>query len=322
MAYIKQLKVIEMTYGSFAANLLTTILSVGKDEPRIDVVFDVYRLQSIKNIYRNRRACGNLSFKQILPIAEIKQWNLFLSSNENKNALIKFIHDQWHLESNIAKIGQKIVYVTVEHKASKLTNQTSCEETSLECAHEEADTRMLFHANQASSSFEKIIISLPDTDVFIIAISKSRIINANLYMLTGTKNKRRIVNVSEVKEKWCEESLPETCTGKKFLDSLIGFHCFTGCDTVSAFAGKRKIRPFKVMINSEEYIDLFSRVGMTEFINEEMHEKIKRFVCHIYSKKSKSCLNELRYQIYCQRGGKIPCELLLPCEDVLRLHTI
>ena len=38
MTYIKQLKVIEMTYGSFAANLLTTILSVGKDAQRIDVV--------------------------------------------------------------------------------------------------------------------------------------------------------------------------------------------------------------------------------------------------------------------------------------------
>ena len=29
------------------------------------------------------------------------------------------------------------------------------------------------------------------------------------------------------------------------------------------------------MLNSEEYIDLFSRVEMTEFVNEEMHEKIK-----------------------------------------------
>ena len=55
---------------------------------------------------------------------------------------------------------------------------------------------------------------------------------------------------------------------------------------------------------------MFSRVGMNEFINEEMHEKIKRFVRHIYGKKFTSRLNELRYQIYCQRGRKIPCELI------------
>ena len=125
----------------------------------------------------------------------------------------------------------------MQYKASELTNQTSCQETSLECVHEKADTRMLFHANHASS-FEKIIVSSPDADVFIIALSKSRIINADFYMLTGTKNNRKIVNISDFKEKWCEESLPKTCTGEKFLDSLVGLHCFTGCDTVSAFAGR------------------------------------------------------------------------------------
>ena len=92
-------------------------------------------------------------------------------------------------------------------------------------------------------------------------------------------------------------------------------------EVVSAFAAKGKIRPFKAMMNSDEYIDLFSRVGMNKIVNEKMHEEIKIFACHIYSKKSKSCLNELRYQIYCQRDGKIPCEFFSPCEDVLSLRT-
>ena len=92
---------------------------------------------------------------------------------------------------------------------------------------------MLFHASHGSSSFEKIIISSSDTGVFIIALSKGRIKNANLYMLTGT----------DVKEKWCEESLPETCTGEEILDSLIGFYCFTVCNTVC------NIRPFKMLMN-------------------------------------------------------------------------
>ena len=74
-------------------------------------------------------------------------------------------------------------------------------------------------------------------------------------------------------------------------------------------------------MSSEKYIDLFSRDGMNEFVNEEMHEEIKRFLCHLYGKNSTSCLNEFRYQIYRQRGGKIPCGILLPCEDVLRLHS-
>ena len=51
---------------------------------------------------------------------------------------------------------------------------------------------------------------------------------------------------------------------------------------------------------------------MNEFVNEEMHEEILRLVCHIYGKKSTSCLNELCYQIYCQKGRKTSCELLPP----------
>ena len=65
-------------------------------------------------------------------------------------------------------------------------------------------------------------------------------------MLTSTKNKRTLVlYISHVKDNWCEEYLPKTCTGKKILNSLIEFHCFTGCDTVSAFASKRKIHPLR-----------------------------------------------------------------------------
>ena len=60
---------------------------------------------------------------------------------------------------------------------------------------------------------------------------------------------------------------------------------------------------------------------MKGFANDEMYDEIKRFACHIYGKKPTNCLNELCYQIYCQQDGVIPCELLLPCEYVLRLHT-
>lgn len=48
MAYVKELKVIDMRYGNFAANLLTTILSVGKDAQIINAVFDVYAFNLLK----------------------------------------------------------------------------------------------------------------------------------------------------------------------------------------------------------------------------------------------------------------------------------
>ena len=41
----------------------------------------------------------------------------------------------------------------------------------LECTHEEADTRMLFHAiRKSSNGFQTIVIRSPDTDVAILAV--------------------------------------------------------------------------------------------------------------------------------------------------------
>ena len=45
--------------------------------------FGVYLDNSIKDVERNRRSCGELKLQQIIPDAEIKQWALLLSSNDN-----------------------------------------------------------------------------------------------------------------------------------------------------------------------------------------------------------------------------------------------
>ena len=59
-----------------------------------NVVFDVYEDNSIKDLDRIRRSCDELNLCQIIPEAEIKQWGLLLSSNDNKNKLVEFIRNQ------------------------------------------------------------------------------------------------------------------------------------------------------------------------------------------------------------------------------------
>ena len=80
-----------MTHSQFATVLLKNVLPIGRDSSRIDVVFDVYLDNSIKDVERNRRSCGELKLQQIIPDAEIKQLALVLLSNDNKNKLIRFI---------------------------------------------------------------------------------------------------------------------------------------------------------------------------------------------------------------------------------------
>ena len=108
--------------------------------------------------------------------------------------------------------------------------------------HEEADTRMLLHAKHASLTYPKVLISSPDTDVFIIFLSVHTRITANLYFLTGIKSSRRIIDVSKVAD-YIFDTLKRCDVSKEVLmESLIGFHSFTGCDTISAFAGRGKVK--------------------------------------------------------------------------------
>ena len=49
--------------------------------------------------------------------------------------------------------------------------------------------------------------------------------------------------------------------GHSICDSLIGLHAFTGCDTVSAFASRRKLSALKPLEIDITYLETFSQVG-------------------------------------------------------------
>ena len=84
-----------MKYGQFAVTLLRYILGLAKAAQRVDIVFDVYKDISIKDVERNRRSHGELKLNQIVSSADIKQWGLVLSSNDNKNKLVRFVVTEW-----------------------------------------------------------------------------------------------------------------------------------------------------------------------------------------------------------------------------------
>ena len=102
--------------------------------------------------------------------------------------------------------------------------------------------------------------------------------------------------------------------------SLVGLHSFTGWDTVSAFNGRGKVKPLKLMVKHVEYMEAFAELGTSYRVSESLLEVLQKFVCHVYGNKVND-IDELRYKLYCQSAGKIGCEYLPPCQDVLRLHA-
>ena len=76
------------------------------------------------------------------------------------------------------------------HQLVTSTNTIACHEVEdLENGHEEAGTRMLAHAKNASAEYPNIIIRSFDTDVFAIALNASLSIHSHLYFETGQKIK-------------------------------------------------------------------------------------------------------------------------------------
>ena len=53
-----------------------------------------------------------------------------------------------------------------------------------------------------------------------------------------------------------------------------------------------------------------------------MFSSLKQFVCVMYGQRSNENLsvNDARYNIYCQRQGKVSSSMLPPCHDVLIQH--
>jgi len=94
--------------------------------------------------------------------------------------------------------GNKILYVTSGSQTIKVLADSNQIIPELESDHEEADTRMLLHVKHTSSTYNEIVISTPDADVFIITLAKIDDIDANLFFQTGTKDKRRIIDLNAV----------------------------------------------------------------------------------------------------------------------------
>ena len=98
-------------------------------------------------------------------------------------------------------------------------------EQALTCpAHEEADTKMIFHVCQLDAN---ITIRCSDTDVLIIMLGKMDKLSSKLQicMEVGVGNHQRFINVSTLYE----------ALGSNVSAALPAFHAITGCDFNPAF---------------------------------------------------------------------------------------
>ena len=138
---------------------------------------------------------------------------------------------------------------------------------------------MIFHVEHISTQYTEpphVVIHTPDTDVRLLALAFDKDINSPLFIKTGNKDKARIINIGEV-IKNVQTRMKEETSSDNIREAILGLHAFTGCDTVSAFAGKGIVKALNVMLKSEIYITTFISLGISWQLSDFLMEQLERF---------------------------------------------
>ena len=111
--------------------------------------------------------------------------------------------NEWASQKYLGKLSEKELFVTSRDKYYKIyvRNSEILSEIvlALECTQEETDTRLLLHANHAAvSGYEKVVIKFSDSDLEVISVALQHKIAARIYILSGTKRRMRLIDISEI----------------------------------------------------------------------------------------------------------------------------
>ena len=244
-----------------------------------------------------------------------KQWAKYISNPRNKINLCTFL-TQALSELGRKKLpqgkclvigggcsdGESSLHIRRDHATVTLRD--------LQANHEEADTRLLFHAKHASQPDSRIIIHSPDTDVLVLGISFYDELGCKeLWLRTGSKDRLRYIPLYEISIK----------VGPKICKALPEFHALTGSDATSAFAGVGKKRAYNIFEDSEIHQESLSQLGQIT-LTEDVIKQCVKFVFSLYptTKKTPSSMDELRYLLFCQKRQK--SEALPPTSDSFIQH--
>ena len=304
-------------FSELAEMVMTIILAEAGEAIRIDFVGDQYLPISITNPERNKQcrdaqlAINITSPQQFCP----HQWRKFMANGSNKTGLLNFLVREWSANPVYTqKIKDHTLFVTHRGICTKLevSLDTISASTVLDlCSNqEEADTRMLLHADHASpNGHQHIAIKSSDTDVEVLACYYQAFIPTEMTLISGTRNRSRIV------------SIPHICAklGPEISQVLRSLYAMTSCDSVSAFSSKGKRKALSIVHPNPGQRRIVSNLG--ECVHAEVQDlnMLEQFVCAFYNGSKCNDVNELRYRLFC-KSKNLQSHQLPPTKAALKNH--
>lgn len=304
------------TFGELSEVLLKRLSSMATTYKcnRVDFVCDTYPKYSIKGIERQKRSAQGRQLVTIFSAAQPVpvKYSEFLAVGSNKEALVRFLHEEWsrsYLDNNIdIAIGYSTVCYLISFKVNE--RPQSKQIANLSTDHEEADTRMLLHTRFVMDTVGlAVLIKCQDTDVFIICLAlASALPSKKLYLFTGKGNHMRYIDLSTA----AASLTPDFC------ESLLGLHALSGCDSTSSFYGKGKRKFYHHFNEDATSHRALASLGREFKVPSNVNSNIEKFVCKLYGVDTEK-INEARYIIYCS-PSRVTQQSLPPTKDELYLH--
>ena len=296
------------TFEDYAALIFLPYVMIQlQSTNRLDIVWDLYKPDSLKQSTRDKRGSGIR--QKVLPSAKIpRNWASFLRVNENKTELFQLL-------------AKKATEVQVEGKqiVSTFGGNVLCmpekDVKGLEpCSQEEADSRIMLHVlDAAQDGNHKLLIRTADTDVVVIAVSQVQDLPiTELWVAFGVGKHFQYIPVHKI----------ATQLGPPKARSLGVFHAITGCDSVSFFLGIGKKKAWDIWTVFPAVTDVFLLLAAKpDEIPEDCIAILERFVVLLYDKTSEYfSVNEARLELFSRHSRAL--ENIPPTHAALKQHIL
>ena len=207
----------------------------------------------------------------------------------------------------------KVLFVASEEECHQISSKGLFTVEDLNSTPEEADTRIQVHLSHAArSGYSTLIVASEDTDVFMLCASFQRLIPSSIFLKFETQTRVRCVNITSIVK----------AIGKNLCSSLLSMHAYTGCDTVSAFAGRVKIGALRIVKEHKSFQEMFDLLAVEWELSDDFFQKPQDFTCQLYnSRPGTNSVNELRYRMFYSRRGNIESDQLPRWADCLYKHA-
>ena len=276
-----------LNFSVYAANVF--ISSQLQNVVRLYIIWDVYINDSLKTDARNKRGKGIR--RHVEPYSLVpKKWSEFLPIDDNKTELFPYL-----AASAEANIKTNKTFITT-HQSNVLCINRQDIVGLAPCKHEEADTRIILHLEDAVKEIHnRVLIWTVDTDVVVLAVTAAQHINpSELRIAFGTGKNFRYLSIHEM----ARALGPQKCI------ALPVFYAFTGCDTVSSFAGRGKKTAWDTWKAYEDVTEAFCALAAcpSGVTIELWLQPLERFVVLLYDCTSiQGSVNEARKKLLLER---------------------